>query len=257
MTAQTRVAPPVPPPQRHGATGEPRSAQGLLALTVLAAVVVVDQAARWWAWRHVTGAVINPGATGVLGSTVSAWYSEPVGGGLLDLLSVEVLTLGAFTLLRGPRPLLVLVSGSLMIGGWGSNLLDRLGMHRVTASGSARGAVDFIRLGPYLYNLADVCIASGTVLFVVAGCLRRLRTSRGAAARGPMRQSRRPQPWVSAWRWTVVAAVGPLVVAGTAYLLTVPGSGGRLAQVPGAGPRLSTVGASEVPAEPDQEHVLP
>jgi len=36
------------------------------------------------------------------------------------------------------------VPGALVIGGWSSNLLDRLGMHYWTAPGSVRGAVDFI-----------------------------------------------------------------------------------------------------------------
>ncbi|MCW2510509.1 MAG: hypothetical protein JWP68_3657 [Modestobacter sp.] len=43
---------------------------------------------------------------------------------------------------RRRRRQAVLVAGARMIGGWGSNLLDRLGLHRATAPGSARGAVD-------------------------------------------------------------------------------------------------------------------
>jgi lipoprotein signal peptidase len=52
----------------------------------------------------------------------------------------------------------------LMIGGWSSNLLDRLGMHQWTAPRSARGAVDFIPLGSVFFNVADLFIVVGTSL---------------------------------------------------------------------------------------------
>lgn len=55
-----------------------------------------------------------------------------------------------------------------MLGGWASNLLDRLGLHYWTAPGSVRGAVDFIHLGRIVVNVADVFIVVGTPLFVVA-----------------------------------------------------------------------------------------
>jgi hypothetical protein len=55
-----------------------------------------------------------------------------------------------------------------MISGWGSNLLDRLGMHVLTAPGSSRGAVDFIPVGSAHVNLADGVIAVATLLYLVA-----------------------------------------------------------------------------------------
>jgi hypothetical protein len=45
-----------------------------------------------------------------------------------------------------------------MLGGWCSNLLDRLGLHYWTAPGSVRGVVDFIRVGGARYNVADLFI---------------------------------------------------------------------------------------------------
>jgi len=53
-----------------------------------------------------------------------------VAGGLLDLAGAQLVAL-----LRCPRPRAVLLR-PLVIGGWGSNLLDRLGLHLVTAPGS-------------------------------------------------------------------------------------------------------------------------
>jgi hypothetical protein len=58
-------------------------------------------------------------------------------------------------LIRTGHPSGSTVCGSLMVGGWSSNLLDRLGMHYWTAPGSIRGAMDFINIGGYYYNFAD------------------------------------------------------------------------------------------------------
>jgi hypothetical protein len=55
-----------------------------------------------------------------------------------------------------------------MMGGWGSNLLDRLGMHHLTAPGSVRGVIDFITIGDECYNVADFVIGAATVLFLLA-----------------------------------------------------------------------------------------
>jgi hypothetical protein len=71
-------------------------------------------------------------------------------------------------LVRHRRPALVLLSGALMLGGWGSNLLDRLGMHQLTAPGGPRGAVDFILVGSQYYNIADFVIAAATPMFLLA-----------------------------------------------------------------------------------------
>jgi lipoprotein signal peptidase len=61
----------------------------------------------------------------------------------------------------------VLLSGALVIAGLGSNLLDRLGMHAVTAPGSVRGAVDFIHVGRPCLNLADFVIVGATALLLL------------------------------------------------------------------------------------------
>ena len=138
-----------------------RPSQGALALAVLLGVVTLDQGTKWWAWRHVH-AVVNAGSTWFLCSTVSGWFADRLGGALLDGAGVEALTLGAFLLLRRPRPRRVLVPALMAVGGWASNLLDRLGLHVVTAPGGGRGAVDFLPLGPrFLCNLADVAIVAG------------------------------------------------------------------------------------------------
>jgi lipoprotein signal peptidase len=128
---------------------------------------------------------INSGGTWLIGRPVSGWFSGPVSGPLLDHLDVGLLGLAAVILMRRRRRARVLVAGALMIGGWGSNLLDRLGMHSVTAPGSARGAVDFIPLGPPHWNVADFVIFGATVLFLVAVCARDGRSSHRAAAVRP------------------------------------------------------------------------
>jgi lipoprotein signal peptidase len=153
------------------ATGAAR--RGLIAFALLLAVVVLDQGAKWWAWRHAPRAFVNAGGTWLIGRPVGAWFSGPVSGPLLDLLDVGLLSLAGHLLVRRARRTLGLVAGALMIAGWSSNLLDRLGMHTVTAPGSIRGAVDFIPLGAPSWNVADFVIMAGMALSLVAVCARR------------------------------------------------------------------------------------
>jgi lipoprotein signal peptidase len=88
----------------------------------------------------------------------------------MDLVSCGLLSLAVIALVRRPRPAVVLWSAALVIAGWSSNLLDRLATHLVNAPGSARGAVDFIRLGGHFYNVADLVIIGGTAAFLAAVC---------------------------------------------------------------------------------------
>jgi lipoprotein signal peptidase len=146
-----------------------RGRHGAMTLGLQLAVVVLDQATKWWGWRHAPSAIINTGPTWFIDGPVSRWVSGPVTGPLIDLLGVGLLSVTACILVRRRRRLPLLVPGALMIAGWGSNLLDRLGMHGLTAPGSDRGAVDFIPLGgSVFFNLADVVIAAATVLYLVA-----------------------------------------------------------------------------------------
>jgi lipoprotein signal peptidase len=177
-----------------------KSAARAVVLALLTAVVVVDQTAKWWAWRHATWAQINYGGNSLVGATLSRWYANPLSGGLLDLLDFGLLSVAIAVLLRRGRPVMVLVTGALMIGGWASNLADRLGMHYLTAPGSVRGAVDFIRLGQnYYYNVADVFIVGGTLLFLLTVSARVTKRRSTTGSRTPAKRPRlRARGWVSA-----------------------------------------------------------
>ena len=137
---------------------------GIRLPVVIAAVVLADQAAKWWAWRHVDGVLINSGGYILLGPTVRSWFAHPVGGAVFDVVGVAALIVAGWWLIRRPRRT-VLLGGGLIIGGWTSNILDRLGLHNWTAPGSARGVVDFVPDGtPGRSNTADLCIAIGSVV---------------------------------------------------------------------------------------------
>jgi lipoprotein signal peptidase len=164
LTQDTGVA--TGPAPGRAAAGKPR--QRLIVLTAVAAVVVLDQAMKWWAWRHVPGARINAGGDVLVGPTIGKWYAEPVTGSLLDLLDFGLLGTALFLLARRRRPVAVVVSGALMLGGWGSDLIDRLGLHYWTAPDSVRGVVDFIPAGAFRYNVADLFIAGATPIFLLA-----------------------------------------------------------------------------------------
>lgn len=173
-------------------------------MALLAVVILIDQATKWWGWRHVATPIINPGSDLIAGRVIGQWYEDPLAGAFLDLSGLGVLTTALLVLIRRRRPAAVLVSAALLIGGWGSNQLDRLGMHSWTAPGSARGAIDFIAVSHYRYNLADVFIVGATLLLLAStgylrgrGAYDRLRSERetsitpqpGQCARTPVRST--------------------------------------------------------------------
>jgi lipoprotein signal peptidase len=168
----------------QSSTAEPqaRTRQGVLVLALIAAVVVVDQSAKWWAWRHFPWSRINSGGDLLVGHTIGAWYANPVTGALLDLLDVGLLSIAVLILAHSRVATTVRVTGSLMIGGWGSNVMDRLGLHYWTAPHSVRGVVDFIHVGGYYYNVADFFIIFGTPLFLLAAVYEGVRAAMGLAA---------------------------------------------------------------------------
>jgi lipoprotein signal peptidase len=165
----------------------------VLVLTLVVVVVVLDQTAKWWAWRHVPWARINSGGDVLVGHTIGAWYAGPVTGALLDLLDFGLLSIAVLVLARWRATAVVAVTGALMTGGWGSNLLDRLGMHYWTAPGSVRGVVDFIHIGAHYYNIADFFIIGCTPLFLLAAGYQGVRAARRPVAAGsvpPLMRSR-------------------------------------------------------------------
>jgi lipoprotein signal peptidase len=183
----------------------------VVVLALIALVVLLDQTAKWWAWRHVPWARINPGGDLLVGRRIGAWYADPVTGALLDLLDFGLLSIAVWVLARCRATAAVRVTGALMIGGWGSNLLDRLGMHYWTAPGSVRGVVDFIHIGGYYYNIADFFIIGSTPLFVLAAVHQGVRAvRRPAIARSvpPLARSRA--------RMRIAALVGAALVSAAA-----------------------------------------
>jgi hypothetical protein len=52
-----------------------RTRQIVIVLAMVVAVVVLDQAAKWWAWRHVSWTTINSGGDLLVGPAIGAWYA--------------------------------------------------------------------------------------------------------------------------------------------------------------------------------------
>jgi lipoprotein signal peptidase len=167
----------------------------LVALGALAGIVVVDQALKWWAWRHAGSVHINYGGDRLVPHTFGSFYKRPWTGALLDLVDSGLLVTAAFFFLRRPHSMLSTVAGCSIIGGWSSNLLDRLGMHYWTAPGSVRGVVDFIPINGHLYNVADLFIIGATPLFILtmggAGLRRLLVRTQAASAGSTLTTNRR------------------------------------------------------------------
>jgi len=180
-------------------------------LGLLIVVVMLDQALKWWAWRHVSWTRINTGGDALVGRTIGAWYAGPVTGALLDGLDLGLLSAAAWALARCRATAGVVVPGALMTGGWVSNLLDRLGIHHWTAPGSVRGVVDFMHIGPHYYNVADFFIIGCTPLFLLAAGYQRVRAARRPAAAGrvPSPARSRARAWV---RIPALAGAGLILV---------------------------------------------
>jgi lipoprotein signal peptidase len=185
-------------------------------LALLAAVIVLDQAIKWWAWRHASDPIINDGGDAFVGATIGRWYADPVKGALFDLVDVGLLAIAISVLVRRRRPAVVVTTGALMIGGWGSNLLDRLGMHYWTAPGSVRGAVDFIHLGNAYYNIADFFIIGATPLFLLAVSVSYLgrRAMKAPAPTGSVTPAMHHRPRTRTRMSVLAGALGLVVVVG-------------------------------------------
>ncbi len=109
--------------------------------------------------------LINSGGYILLGPNIRSWFAQPIAGAVADVVGAVAIVAAVGWLVRRERPTGVLLGGGLIIGGWTSNILDRLGLHNLTAPGSARGVVDFIPDGtPGRSNVADVCIVAGAVV---------------------------------------------------------------------------------------------
>ncbi|HEY3715432.1 MAG TPA: signal peptidase II [Jatrophihabitantaceae bacterium] len=177
------------------ADSEYRGAQRSIVLVAVAVIVVLDQVFKWWGWRNAAGVRVNYGGDDLVPSAVNSWYSGRVSGALLDLFDTGLLIAAVSLFLRRRHSMPVLISGTFVLGGWSSNLLDRLVTHYWTAPGSVRGVVDFIPFGHHYYNIADVFITVGTPMFALAVSgqfLRRIITRRPAVTAPPRSGTHRP-----------------------------------------------------------------
>lgn len=136
-------------------------------VSVTFSTVLVDQISKAWAWRHLPHALINVGSDGMV-PWLNGLESSAISGAALDCAWSLVLAVLAWWTITKAHGLWVWV-GALTFAGWlSSGALDRLGMHSITAPGSARGAVDWWRIAGDTYNVADMVIMAGTVTAVVA-----------------------------------------------------------------------------------------
>jgi lipoprotein signal peptidase len=188
-----------------------RAGRRFLLLGAIAGIALLDQGFKWWAWLNAPEVRINYGGDVLAPPVVGSWYAGAITGAVLDLLDAGLLITATWLFLRNRRSTLVLTSGAAVIGGWSSNLLDRLGMHYWTAPGSVRGVVDFIPIDHRYYNIADLFIISGTPLFILAvgvSALRRGVMKRPAIADDASTRTRRPR----GIRAAVLAVTAPVAL---------------------------------------------
>jgi lipoprotein signal peptidase len=192
-------------------------------LAMLLVVAYCDQMSKAWAWRHAGRAKVNSGGNMLVSPAVGGWLRNPVLGAAFDVLGAVVLATSLMWLVRRRRHPLVLTSLTLLIGGWTSNLSDRLGMRYFVAPGSRRGVLDFLHFWGRLWNVADLAILAGSALLVPALMLahlaRRRRLPSDTAAGNPL-----AGPQV---RRIVLLTVAVTAVLASVGALTCTGTGGR------------------------------
>jgi hypothetical protein len=150
-----------------------------------------------------------------------------VTGALLDLLDFGLLSIALSILVRRRRPAVVVASGALMLGGWGSNLFDRLGLHVWIAPGSVRGVVDFIHAGGGPYNIADFFIIGVTPLFLLAVGYRGWRAANRPAPVRVVAPATRNHPRSNRLRGNRPRARASMSALACAGLIVKPPSAGR------------------------------
>jgi lipoprotein signal peptidase len=157
---------------------------------VFTLVVGTDQLAKWLAWRHLDGVLLNQGGFIALRPGVRALFAAPTAGAVADAAGVLAVAGGVWLMARRPRRPSVLLGTALLAAGWTSNLLDRLGLHELTAPGSARGVVDFIPSGGRSRsNVADLWIVLGLAVLLL-GLSRAAARGRTARSRSDRRRRR-------------------------------------------------------------------
>jgi lipoprotein signal peptidase len=137
-------------------------------VTVLLSVGAADQVTKAWAWRNLPMAHINSGAGLLFGPAFTDWWRDGARGLVVDLVGTALLLATAAVLVRRHRRTLNFLAIALILSGWASNLADRLALHTLTAPGSARGVVDFLRWDGRLWNVADLAIIAGVLLGIAA-----------------------------------------------------------------------------------------
>jgi lipoprotein signal peptidase len=200
--------------------------QPALVLTVLLAIVYLDQVTKAWAWRHLVEVHVNSGGDLLLGSSgLGSWFRDPIAGAAFDVVDAMLLGTAGGLLVRRRRPLAVVMSGTILLAGWSSNLLDRLGLHYLTAPGSVRGVVDFMPWRDRYWNVADVAIVIGGVglalALVVAGLRARVKPRRPSQPYRPLARARlRVAAAGGALTASALAVVGAIGYAGVSGPVT-------------------------------------
>jgi signal peptidase II len=157
-----------------GGSGVPALKLRLLAVSVAAIVVIVDQAAKVWALRALDDGPIVL-IDGVLNfrlffNTGASFSLFASGGAVIGIVVIGVVVMIFFALREAGHRLDAVALG-LVLGGAVGNLLDRL----FRGAGFLDGAVvDFINV-PFFatFNVADIAINVGVGLLLVVAFLRR------------------------------------------------------------------------------------
>lgn len=199
---------------------QPKRSHWRLAVAIIAVMIVVDQATKWWAGHFDPSVSVNTGGDAMAPAVLSNSLADPLTGGVLTVVGALLTMWAVAWLARSRCSTVVRIAGLLVAAGWASNTLDRLGLRWFTAPKivDGRGVVDWLLASSGTgYNLADLAILTGTLVLAFVG-LRAVLT--GWRPHRP----RLSWPTISASRRTrrAVMITAALLTAASAWS-TIPG----------------------------------
>jgi signal peptidase II len=136
-------------------------------LAIAAGVLVVDQAAKWWALHSLADGEVHVVGPLWLHLTYNTAGAFGLGGGLVPFLSLVALGVVVYLIVSGAAGgrAAAAVAAGLLLGGALGNLADRM----FRTPDLLRGAVvDFVDLRFWpVFNLADVAVTCGCIVLVL------------------------------------------------------------------------------------------
>jgi len=153
-----------------------RKSDTLTVGVVAAIVIALDQWAKWWVVKN-----FLPGESRMVVDRTLKWTYEQnthgafgfFGSNTFLLIAMALVVLVVFWIAfkdSAHKSLVVRIAFGMIVGGAIGNIVDRLHYTFVV------DFIDFYRIWPNIFNVADACITTGVALLILSSLVTRRRT---------------------------------------------------------------------------------